>query len=122
VAACSGGGSPDASSPPAADTSTNANSSSQELATVGDIPVGGGVIIAEPAIVVTQPVAGTIKAFTAICTHQGCLVGEVVDNQIICPCHGARYSAEDGSVLQGPAEEPLAPSPVLLDGDRIVVG
>ncbi len=129
VAACSAGSgsSPStsastATSSPAPVTDPASGSSAQQLATVGDIPVGGGVILAEPAIVVTQPSAGTVKAFVAVCTHEGCLVAEVVDNVIICPCHGARFSAEDGSVLQGPAEQPLAPQPVILDGDRIVVG
>ena len=60
------------------------------MAQVSDIPVGGGVIIDDPAVVITQPAEGEVKAFTAICTHQGCLVSEVVDNEIICPCHGSQ--------------------------------
>ena len=76
------------------------------VAQVSDIPVGGGVIIDEPAVVITQPAEGEVKAFTAICTHQGCLVSEVVDNEIICPCHGSRFSAVDGSVTSGPAPPP----------------
>src|SRR5690349_15478085 len=41
-----------------------------------DVPVGGGVIVDERNVVVTQPTAGQFKAFTAICTHQGCTVAE----------------------------------------------
>lgn len=84
--------------------------------------MGGGLVMAEPAIVVTQPEQGVVKAFTAICTHEGCLVAEVVDNEIICPCHGARFSAVDGSVIQGPAQQPLGEQPVILEGDGIVIG
>jgi Rieske Fe-S protein len=88
---------------------------------VSDIPVGGGVILAEPAIVVTQPTEGEIKAFTAICPHQGCLVSEVKDNVILCPCHGSLFSAEDGSVLQGPARTGLSSAGVALDGGAVVI-
>ena len=41
------------------------------------VPVGGGVILTKDEVVVTQPEAGTFKAFSAVCTHQGCLVGLV---------------------------------------------
>lgn len=92
------------------------------LASVSEIPVGGGVIVPEPPIVITQPVAGTFKAFTAICPHQGCLVSEVADNEIVCPCHGSLFSAEDGAVVQGPAEEGLTPASILVQGDSIVLG
>jgi len=33
---------------------------------LADIPVGGGVVVADPPVVVTQPTAGDVKAFTAI--------------------------------------------------------
>ncbi|MFZ4497594.1 MAG: Rieske (2Fe-2S) protein [Candidatus Nanopelagicales bacterium] len=91
------------------------------LASVSQIPVGGGVIVPEPPIVITQPAAGTFKAFTAICPHQGCLVSEVAENQIVCPCHGSLFSAEDGAVVQGPAEQGLTPASIAVQGDSIVL-
>ena len=91
------------------------------MAQTSDIPVGGGLIIAEPAVVITQPTAGEFKAFTAICTHQGCLVSEVVNNEIICPCHGSRFSAADGAVLTGPAQTPLTAAGVTVDGGSVVL-
>ncbi len=60
-------------------------------------------------VVVTQPEAGTYKAFSATCTHMGCTVAMVRDNVIVCPCHGSEFSAEDGSVLRPPAQKPLPP-------------
>src|SRR5215472_12634585 len=54
---------------------------------VADIPVGGGAIFADQDVVVTQPVAGQFKAFSATCTHQACLVASVAQGKIICPCH-----------------------------------
>src|SRR5690349_17313204 len=47
------------------------------LASTSDIEVGGGAIFADQKVVVTQPTQGQFKCFTAVCTHQGCLVSEV---------------------------------------------
>lgn len=91
------------------------------LTPTASVPVGGGVILAEQAVVVTQPTAGEFKAFSAICTHQGCLVGPVENNEIICPCHGSKFSATDGSVLQGPATQPLAPGKASVSGGNVVL-
>lgn len=88
-----------------------------------EVPEGGGVVLNEGGdYVVTQPESGTFKAFSSICTHQGCPVAEVADNQIICPCHGSAFSAADGSVLQGPANAPLAAAAVSESGDQLVIG
>lgn len=86
-----------------------------------DIPVGGGVVYAKIVAVVTQPSAGTFKAFDATCKHQGCLVGSVVDGFIVCPCHLSRYRIDDGSVVNGPATQPLDPKAVSVNGDIITV-
>ena len=88
------------------------------LALVADVPSGGGIIQGD--YVITQPKQGTFKAFTKICTHQGCEVSEVKNGTINCPCHGAKYSIEDGSVQGGPAPKPLAETKVKVDGDKIV--
>jgi Rieske Fe-S protein len=90
--------------------------------TLTDIPVGGGVVISEPPVVLTQPTAGEVKAFTSICPHQGCKVSEVSNNEIYCPCHGSKFSALDGSVIQGPATEGLAAAAVAVDGTKVSFG
>lgn len=86
-----------------------------------DIPVGGGKIFADQQVVVTQPTAGEFKAFSAICTHQGCVVSEVADKQIECGCHFSKYSIEDGSVEGGPAPRPLPEKTVKVTGDTLTV-
>ena len=66
---------------------------------------------------VTQPTEGEFKCFTAICTHQGCLVASVSDGTINCDCHGSKYSIETGEVEEGPATFPLAEVPITVSGD-----
>ena len=70
----------------------------------------------------TQPAEGVFKAFTAVCTHQGCIVASVADGTINCPCHGSMFSIENGSVVDGPAPSPLAEKTVSVEGDQVTVG
>jgi Rieske Fe-S protein len=86
-----------------------------------DVPVNGGVILQDKQIVVTQPEAGTYKAFGALCTHEGCLVTSVANNTIQCPCHNATFSASDGAVQGGPARSPLPSVPLTVSGSTITL-
>ena len=92
------------------------------LVAAADVPVAGGVILKDEELVVTQPSEGTFKGFSAICTHQGCLVTDVSDGQINCNCHGSAFSAEDGSVVNGPATGPLEEVPLKVQGGQVTQG
>ncbi|MFB8117449.1 Rieske (2Fe-2S) protein [Streptomyces sp. NPDC056465] len=120
----SGGGDGGEESSPAASggASSPAASGGAELATVSEIPAGGGKIFKERKIVVTQPVAGEFKAFSAVCTHAGCIVASVTDGTIDCACHGSRFSIEDGAVEHGPATRPLPAERITVEGDSIRLG
>jgi nitrite reductase/ring-hydroxylating ferredoxin subunit len=83
-----------------------------------DIPEGGGKIYEDLRVVVTQPSAGEFKAFSAICTHQGCTV-TAVTSTIDCACHASSFSISDGSVQGGPAPSALSEKPVSVEGDVI---
>ncbi len=85
-----------------------------------EVPVGGGIVLTDPRVVLTQPTEGDFKAFTAICTHAGCPVARVT-TEIECDCHGSRFSIEDGSVVGGPAPSPLAAVDFTVTGDQIEV-
>ena len=89
------------------------------LASTSDVPVGGCFVVAASKIVLTQPTEGDFKAFTAVCTHQGCVGESSTDGDIPCPCHGSRFSLEDGSPQSGPASAPLAAVEITVDGDSI---
>jgi Rieske Fe-S protein len=91
------------------------------IGSTDDVPVGGGAVFDHHKIVVTQPVLGTFRAFSAVCTHQGCTVGEVVDGVITCPCHGSRFDVDDGAVVRGPADRPLSRADIAVDDTSITL-
>jgi Rieske Fe-S protein len=124
TAAPSSGGASSASGAPSASGGAAHGSApvAAALATTSEVPEGGGKIIDGKNIVITQPQAGSFKAFTAVCTHQGCIVNSVADGTIDCPCHGSKFSIKDGSVVNGPASSPLAPVAIKVDGTSIVQG
>ena len=72
-------------------------------------------------VIVSQPSAGEYKAFSTVCTHQGCQVQVQDSNRIVCPCHGSEFAVSDGSVVHGPAESPLASYPVQVKGGKLFV-
>ncbi|MEU1535573.1 Rieske (2Fe-2S) protein [Streptomyces fagopyri] len=115
------GGSSEASAPPATSVSPSASGAAggTELARTSDIPVGGGKIFKDRKIVVTQPTKDEFKAFSAICTHQGCTVSTVADGTIDCPCHGSKYRIADASVAAGPATRPLPAEKITVEGNSI---
>ncbi|MGQ0843946.1 MAG: Rieske 2Fe-2S domain-containing protein [Sporichthyaceae bacterium] len=137
LAACGGGGSSDVAEPPAAGTepatggtapSTGGtepapagSAGGTELGPTSDVPVGGGKIYKAQKIVVTQPTAGEYKAFTAVCTHEQCIVGEVADGSITCFCHLSKFSAADGSVQSGLASAPLEKKSINVAGGKITL-
>ena len=113
VAACSTyGKKPEASGGPA-DPAANV------IAKTADVPVGSGLIVDK--VVVTQPVAGQFKGFSATCTHKGCTVDKIADGTIDCPCHGSKFNL-DGTVAHGPAQKPLEVQAIAVEGDSIVLG
>ena len=115
-------GRPASSQPASAQPSSPQPASGQppSLALTSDVPVGGGKILADKKIVITQPRAGSFEAFTAICTHQGCTVSSVSGGTINCPCHGSKFSLTNGSVVAGPAPSALAPVSIKVQGTSIV--
>ena len=116
------GGTAAAPSAPAASTPAAAGNGASALAATSEIPVGSGKIFTPEKVVVTQPVSGDFKAFSAVCTHMGCIVSQISDGTIDCPCHGSQFSIKDGSVVGGPAPSPLAAEAIKVSGRSIILG
>ena len=137
VSACGSGGSSSSSAgtnagaPPATGAASAPSSASgagggstagaqgSALTATSEIPVGSGMIFPEPQVVVTQPTAGEFKAFSAVCTHMGCIVNQISNGTIDCPCHGSQYSITTGDVVSGPAPRPLPAKQIKVTGDSI---
>ncbi|MFE6041913.1 Rieske (2Fe-2S) protein [Streptomyces sp. NPDC056452] len=124
----SGDGDGDGSTAPASetgktpDTPEASGTSAGELTRTSDVPVGGGTIFKDRKVVVTQPEAGEFKAFSAVCTHAGCIVASVSDGTINCACHGSKFSITDAAVEAGPATRPLPAEQITVEGDSIRLG
>jgi Rieske Fe-S protein len=91
------------------------------LGMAADVPVGSGKVFTAAKVVVTQPAKGEFKAFSAVCTHVGCLCNQVADGTINCPCHGSKFKITDGSVVAGPAPAPLAAAKITVSGGKILL-
>lgn len=72
------------------------------------VPAGTALVTRfrdKPVVVLNQ--AGTIRAFSGLCTHEGCELGWNPRQQLIrCPCHGSAFDTR-GRVTRGPAAAPL---------------
>ncbi|GAA4825677.1 hypothetical protein GCM10025786_38010 [Nocardioides caeni] len=94
--------------------------SGAELASTSEVPVGGGIVLADEGVVITQPTEGEFKAFTSTCTHEGRTVTSVDGDTIQCAHHGSSYSATTGAVQGGPAPEALATVEITVKDGKIL--
>ncbi len=76
------------------------------------LPNGEGKLLLDQRTVVYRDEGGTLHAMSSVCPHRGCDVEwNGAEKVWDCPCHGSRFAA-DGSVLRGPAAQPLPPAEV----------
>lgn len=86
-----------------------------------EVPVGAGIVLPAHNAIVTQPVAGEYYAFSAVCTHKGCLVSEVREKGAFCGCHSSYFDISTGEAVSGPAQEPLPKLNVTKQGDNLSI-
>ena len=89
-----------------------------------DLPVGQGKIISagDKPVIVVHTAQGGVKAYSAVCTHLGCIVGWQQSRGFIqCPCHDARFNPVTGAVISGPAPRPLPPVQVSIENGKVYV-
>ena len=119
AATTAGGAGTAAPASSAAAGGASSSSATNALAATSKIPVGSGMIFPEQQVVVTQPTADEFKAFSAVCTHMGCIVNQISNGTIDCPCHGSQYSISTGDVVAGPAPRPLPAKQIKVSGGSI---
>ncbi len=72
------------------------------------------------AVIVVRDRNG-FQAYSAICTHLGCLVTwDKTKNQFLCPCHAAAFDAR-GRVVSGPPPGPLEAYKIKEVGGKVYV-
>ncbi|WP_216364078.1 Rieske (2Fe-2S) protein [Subtercola boreus] len=136
LAACSTGGA-DTAAPAASSAATGsatgsatapsgassgaAAASGAEIAKLADVPVGQATSVTFDGqeLLVAQPTAGTVVAFSSVCPHQGCAVA-FAKTDFACPCHGSTFELATGDVTHGPAQKGLTAVKVAVSGDTIV--
>jgi cytochrome b6-f complex iron-sulfur subunit len=87
-----------------------------------DFPSGQGKVVPvnDKPVIVVNTAQGGLKAFSAICTHLGCIVEWDSKRQVIlCPCHDGRFNPFNGTVISGPPPAPL-PELALTVEDKAV--
>ena len=76
---------------------------------MSEVSPGEGVVIeqGDDSLAIARDAEGNLHVLSAVCTHLGCIVHWEADDQLWeCHCHGSAY-AIDGTVINGPATEPL---------------
>ena len=124
LAACAAEPEPVETTPPSATVDQQPTQAAGELllGPASGVMVGSGTkfqIDSSLTILVTQPRAREFKAFSAICTHSGCIVNGVQDGQIACGCHGSRFNVETGAVEAGPARSALGKITIEVRGEDL---
>lgn len=102
--------------------SSDGPTTATDLGAATQVPVGGAKIFRDDKVVVSQPAQGSFKAFSAVCTHLGCVLDSVDGTTVSCPCHGSRFDAETGAVVQGPATKALPAVKVAEADGRLTAG
>jgi cytochrome b6-f complex iron-sulfur subunit len=93
------------------------------LVAVDDVPVGGAVVVGASGrpVVVARPSEDEVVGFSAVCTHQGCIVA--ADGDLLrCPCHGSVYAAGTGENVSGPAPRPLEAVALRVEDGEVRAG
>lgn len=85
-----------------------------------DVPEGGGTILKDAKIVVTQPSAEAVQGVLGRLHPPAGVVSDVTDT-INCACHNSAFSITDGSVVNGPATSPLPAKTVAVSGDQLSI-
>lgn len=93
------------------------------VASLAELTAAGGLVrpAGDQPIVLTYSENAGVKAFSAICTHLGCIVQWNEGGFIQSPCHDGRFNPQTGAVISGPPPSPLPAYDVVVEGDDIYV-
>ncbi|MEJ5928500.1 Rieske 2Fe-2S domain-containing protein [Corynebacterium sp. H128] len=84
-----------------------------------DVPVGSAIEI--DGFIIAQPTAGSYRAYSATCPHQGALIEKFHEGTAICTKHNSVFKLEDGSPISGPSRGALMPAKLSAEGTQLSV-
>ncbi|HEY2924185.1 MAG TPA: non-heme iron oxygenase ferredoxin subunit [Candidatus Eisenbacteria bacterium] len=90
-----------------------------------DVPVGRAEVFdVEDRKIAVFRLEDGFYAIEDLCTHDGgpLAEGEIEEDQVICPRHGARFDIKTGTALTLPAVTPVESYPVRVDGNELFIG
>lgn len=96
-----------------------------EVGKVEDFPLNASkvVSVSDKPVIVVNTKAGGLKAFSAICTHLGCIVAwNASRSSIHCPCHDGFFNPVTGAVISGPPPKPLSAYEVVVKDNKVLIG
>ncbi len=105
--------------------SADAATKRYKVCSTKDVKVGSGVMFLVKApnimVLITQPKAGTFRAFNPACTHEGFQLNGVQGKNLVCPVHGAQFDMTTGGVKRGPAQKALSQYKLTKIGTAIYI-
>jgi len=119
ASACGGGGDGPTgvvTPPTTTGVTVSGNVITVDLAQVPALTAASGfILVSRPSTIIIHT-GDDFRAFTSICTHEQCTVGDFRGGRIVCPCHGSQYDSA-GQVVVGPAPRALREFAVSHDAE-----
>ena len=78
------------------------SSQNEKIIQIIDLPFGINFLDQ----VIVYKTENNLEIYSSKCTHLGCKINSAANDEIVCPCHGSRYSF-NGEVIKGPSTKPL---------------
>ncbi|MBB5832148.1 Rieske (2Fe-2S) protein [Brachybacterium aquaticum] len=72
----------------------------------------------EPFVLLVRGSGEDLTAYSGYCTHNGCALSQEGE-ELDCPCHGSRFDAATGEVLNGPATRHLPEVRVVVEDGAV---